>query len=64
MLHALRQVMGDDRFFGACRDFYQARTGRATSTEELRSFWNASLGDDAALLDRWLETPGGVPSSK
>ena len=53
--------MGDDGFFAACREFYTEHRGRELSTEDLRSFWNRRLGEQAALVDQWLDSKGGVP---
>lgn len=61
MLDALRRAMGDDAFLAGCREFYEARRGVDTSTDDLRAFWGPRLGDRAALLDEWLTAPGGRP---
>jgi len=62
MLHALRVKMGDEAFLAACREFYSQHRGRELSTEDLRSYWNRILGDQSGLIDRWLDSRGGVPN--
>jgi hypothetical protein len=63
MLDALRTALGDEAFFALCREFYLAFRGRQIGTRELRGFWQPRLGEDAALLDLWLDSPGAVPAS-
>jgi len=64
MLDNLRQIMGDEKFFQASREFYQSYTGKPTGTTEFRAFWKAKLGTQANLVDAWLDSPGGVPAGK
>ena len=63
MLDALRTALGDEAFFALCREFYLAFRGRQIGTRELRGFWQPRLGEHAALLDLWLDSPGTVPAS-
>ena len=61
LLDFLRQTVGDDVFFTACREFFQSYEGKPTGTPEFRSFWKAKLRDKGKLLDVWLDSPGGLP---
>jgi aminopeptidase N len=63
MLDALRTALGDEAFFALCREFYLAFRGRRIGTREFHSFWQPRLGEHAALLDLWLDSPGAVPAS-
>jgi len=61
LLYFLRQTVGDDVFFAACREFFHSYDGKATGTPEFRSFWKAKLRDKGKLLDVWLDSAGGLP---
>jgi acyl carrier protein len=61
MLDALRQTMGNGKFFLASREFFQTHTGKPTGTSEFRSFWKEKLGDQKESLDVWLDSTGGLP---
>jgi hypothetical protein len=61
MLHSFRRALGDDAFLEACRAFYQSYRARAATTEDFRSFWSERLAEHAHRLDRWLDSPGGIP---
>ncbi len=61
MLHHLRKTLGEERFFQACREFYQTYKERAVGTGEFRSFWKEKLADQNNLVDVWLDSKGGVP---
>lgn len=63
MLDNLRQVMGDERFFTACRDFFQKYTGGAIGTAEFRSFWKERLGTKQEVIDTWIDSKGGLPAA-
>jgi aminopeptidase N len=63
MLSALRQTMGDEAFFDACRAFYEERAATPTGTTEFEEFWSSRLGERAAELARWLQSPGAAPVS-
>lgn len=63
MLDTLRQTMGDEKFFLASREFFQTYTGKPTGTPEFRSFWKARLGGQEDLIDVWLDSRGGLPST-
>jgi len=60
MLHHLRGVLGDDRFFEDVRDFFQTYKGESIGTAEFRSFWKERLGDRKDSLDVWLDSAGGL----
>jgi aminopeptidase N len=61
MLHSLRQTLGDDKFFQACRSFSDTYKGKSIGTQEFRTFWKDRLGDHKALVDTWLDAKGGLP---
>jgi aminopeptidase N len=61
LLDHLRSALGDDRFFQASRNFFQAYRGKAIGTAEFRDFWRQRLGDQGKSLDRWLDSTGGLP---
>lgn len=61
MLDTLRQTLGDDKFFAACRAFFDTYRGKSTGTQEFRTFWKDRLGDHKALVDTWIDSQGGLP---
>jgi hypothetical protein len=61
MLNALRHAMGDEKFFQACREYFQANSGKPTGTPEFRAFWKSKLGSNQYLIDSWLDSRGGDP---
>lgn len=61
MLNHLRHVMGDARFFQACRDFFQTFKTKSIGTEDFRMFWEDRLMDEKDALDVWLDSAGGLP---
>jgi len=61
MLNSLRETLGDEQFFQACRDFFQLYQGKPTGTTEFRSFWDNKMGDRKNALDAWLDSKGGLP---
>ncbi|MGA3102493.1 MAG: M1 family aminopeptidase [Terracidiphilus sp.] len=60
MLDAIRHAMGDEKFFQACHEFFEAYRDKPAGTEEFRSFWKSKL-DQAGLIDSWLDSRGGLP---
>jgi hypothetical protein len=62
MLDALRQTIGNEKFFDASREFFHTHTGKPTGTAEFRSFWKTMLEDQGDLIDVWLDSPGGLPA--
>ncbi|MGA3344417.1 MAG: M1 family aminopeptidase [Terracidiphilus sp.] len=64
LLDTLRHAMGDDKFFGACREFFETYNGKPTGTAEFRSFWKSKLLGNQKLVDAWLDAPGGLPGAK
>ena len=62
MLDRFRQILGDDKFFGACREFFQASKGRSIGTSDFRGFWTEKLSDRKALVGLWLDSRGGLPA--
>ena len=51
MLHDLRSVLGDDRFFEDARDVFQTYKGESFEIAEVRSFWKERLGTERI---RWM----------
>ncbi len=63
MLHAIRDAMGDDAFFQAARAFFGTYRDGSIGTTEFRTFWKGKLGEKSDLVDRWLDSGGGLPES-
>jgi aminopeptidase N len=61
LLHAFRKTMGDKRFFSACREFYQRYHSTGATQSDFRSFWKSALGKKGDIVDRWIDSPGGIP---
>jgi len=61
MLDHLRKGLGDEKFFRACRDFFQTYRGKAIGTTDFRGFWTAKFPDQKAVIDLWLDSSGGFP---
>jgi len=61
ILNYVRQVMGDDRFYAAARDFFQLYKGQSIGTAQFRSFWREKLAESKDSLDLWLDSTGGLP---
>lgn len=64
MLHKLRELMGDEKFFQACHEFFQTYRGQSIGTTEFRNFWYAKLAPNKDPLTRWLDSPGGIPKGQ
>ncbi len=62
MLHNLREILGEAKFFQACQEFYQAYKDRSVGTAEFRGFWKEKLADRNNLVDAWLDSPGRLPA--
>lgn len=61
-LHFLRREVGDDEFWRASRKFYDLYRSDGATTDEFRAFWGDVLKKDAAMIDEWLDAPGGLPA--
>ncbi len=61
-LHRLREAMGDDEFFAASREFFQAYKGKTAATPDFRNFWRGKLGDRKELVDVLIDSKGGMPA--
>jgi len=61
LLHFLRESLGDEGFFAACREFFQAYETRPVGTPEFRTYWKTRLADRGSAVDLWLDSPGGLP---
>lgn len=61
MLRHIREILGDEGFFSACRDFYRMCHDRKIGTDEFRIFWTDKLGKRHAVLNAWIESMGGMP---
>ncbi len=62
VLHRLREAMGDDKFFAASREFFQAYKGKTAATADFRNFWREKLGDRKELVDSLIDSKGGMPT--
>lgn len=59
VLHTLRGLVGDDAFFRAVRDYYQARTHGTAHTEDLRAAFERASGRDLGwFFEQWVYRPG------
>ena len=63
MLHHIKGILGEEKFFQACRDFFQTYKGKSIGTAEFRSFWKVKLADQKNTVDLWLYSRGGLPDS-
>lgn len=61
MLDDLRRRIGDVEFLAASRDFLSRYKDKGATTADFRAFWSARV-NDGAVIDRWLDTNGGLPS--
>jgi hypothetical protein len=61
MLEYFRNLLGDEKFFKICRDFYQKFNQTVISTAEFRSYWEVKLGEHNKELNIWLDSKGGNP---
>jgi len=61
MLDSIRKRVGDFEFFSICKDFYQTFFGDLIGTDEFREFWENKLGKNKLLLNKWLDSQGGIP---
>ncbi len=61
LLDTLRHAMGDEKFFQACREFFQTYNGKPTGTAEFRSFWKSRLRSRQSVVDTWLDSSGRLP---
>jgi len=61
MLDSFRQQLGDSAFFKRCREFYQTFHENLIGTLEFREFWENKLGKNKLLLNKWLDSQGGIP---
>lgn len=62
MLNNLREILGDEKFFQACREFFETYRGRSIGTTEFHTFWGEKLADRQNRLDAWLDSRGGLPA--
>lgn len=59
VLHMLRGELGDEAFFGALRDYFEAYRGLAAVTEDFVGSVEASVGRDLGwFFAQWLDRPG------
>jgi hypothetical protein len=62
-LHALRRLLGDERFFGKCREFHARFARQLIGTAEFREFWAGTDPAARELLQAWLDERGGIPDT-
>ncbi len=60
MLHAFRELLGEDAFLQAARRFMQNFQKEGARTPDFRRFWNEVIQDEK-FLNRWLDSPGSTP---
>lgn len=59
VLHMLRHVVGDEKFFGAVRDYYQQNRDRNVLTDDFRRALEVRSGRQLEWFFReWLQEPG------
>lgn len=63
MLNKLRAILGDKKFFQACREFFQTYRSSSAGTVDFRSFWENELGHNGKTLNLWLDSGGRLPGS-
>jgi hypothetical protein len=64
MLDKLREILGDEKLFLACREFFQTYKAKSAGTAEFRSFWEQKLNwQQKKTLDLWLDSKGGLPAT-
>jgi hypothetical protein len=63
MLDAMRHAIGDERFFPACREFFETYRDKPAGTEDFRSFWKSKI-DQQGIVDFWLDARGGMSPSE
>jgi len=61
MLDGIRNLLGDETFFKICHDFYQQFHDNAANTTKFRKFWDARMKQHENILNRWLDSKGGIP---
>jgi aminopeptidase N len=59
VLHMLRGLTGDQRFFQALQSYYRAHAGSTANTEDLRAAFEAASGQDLKdFFKRWIYESG------
>jgi aminopeptidase N len=59
VLHMLRGLLGDERFFAGIRRYYASFAGRNASTEDFRAVMEGASGMELGwFFQQWLERPG------
>lgn len=59
VLHALRGVMGDKRFFRMMRDYVDEHAGRVVRMDDLRRAADRAAGEPLGwFFDQWVDQPG------
>jgi len=61
MLDDFRRTLGDAAFFAAAHEFFEIYKSKGAVTADFLSFWKAHLGTDAAKVDDWVDSTGGLP---
>jgi hypothetical protein len=62
MLDYFRNLLGNEKFFKICREFYQKFNQTEIGMAEFRSFWGEKLGVHKKELNIWLDSKGGIPA--
>ncbi len=59
VMHMLRYVMGDEKFFAALKSFLQQSTWKSVNTEDFRKAAEAAYGQDLGyFFIQWIESSG------
>jgi aminopeptidase N len=59
ILHMLRKIVGDQRFFNGMRKYYSQYAGKNASTEDFRRIMETEAGKSLGwFFDQWLMRPG------
>lgn len=59
VLHMLRRLMGDEKFFAGVRDYYRTYRDRIALTEDFRRVMEARAGRSLSwFFDEWIYRPG------
>ncbi len=59
VIHMLRYVMGDDKFFAALKNFLQQNTWKSVNTDDFRKAAEGAFGQDIGyFFIQWIESSG------
>ncbi|MFP3951528.1 MAG: M1 family aminopeptidase [Candidatus Bathyarchaeia archaeon] len=64
MLAHFKELLGDERFFEICREFYDTYHAKTVHTGEFRRFWTQRLKADEEEFNSWLDSEGASPVTR